>query len=133
MKKIILYSSLFLLSACQPTQPSPEQQQNFVCKALIEGYLKAQQLGQFQLSEKQHNKENPVAQINYIYRQPTVNGMMLGLYKPAEIKFQCQLNGKHHYLIQWLDSNSAAIPLLSINLPQTKSINTLQASVQGTQ
>lgn len=50
MKKIII--SLFCLlslSACQPPHVSQQvQQQHFICKALIEGFLKTQNLTDYQ-------------------------------------------------------------------------------------
>lgn len=132
MKKIGLYSILLLLSACQPVQQSRQQQQNLVCKSLIEGYLKVQRLTQFELQTTQFQKMNASTQINYVYRQPTGGSIMQGLPRLTEIRFQCQLVGTAHYRLQWLDSNSAAMTLLSMYLPPNRFINTSPASVRET-
>ena len=66
MKKITLYISLILLNACQPVQPIAAQQQNFVCEALIEGYLKAQQFNNFELRKEKREELNSTDQITYL-------------------------------------------------------------------
>lgn len=72
MKKITLYISLIFLNACQPVQSIAAQQQNFVCKALIEGYLKAQQFNNFELRKEKREELNSTDQITYLYWQATL-------------------------------------------------------------
>jgi len=70
MKKIII--SLFCLlslSACQPPHVSQQvQQQHFICKALIEGFLKTQNLTDYQFLSLVPNLTETSTQRTYQYQ-----------------------------------------------------------------
>ena len=133
MKKITLYISLIFLNACQPVQSIAAQQQNFVCKALIEGYLKAQQFNNFELRKEKREELHSTDQITYLYWQATLSGRMLGIPKPAELTFQCQRISSQHYRIQSLDASAKVTPLFTIHLPESPLIPRPHISISDIQ
>lgn len=128
--KIIALISLFLcLSACQPTSAPLQQRHHFVCKSLIEGYLKAQHLDEFELWKKQYIKMQFTHYMIYIYRQPTVSGVVLGIPKPNEIEFQCYQNTSQQYVLTRTEPTGASIVLLKVLISPKQLTDTFQASL----
>lgn len=99
MKLIFILGTFLCLSACHPTINDKTQEQNFICKSLIKGYLQAQQLGQYEF----HQKTNEYGTEQYIYRQPTVSGMVLGIPKAQQIKFECVESVNETYDVYVID------------------------------
>lgn len=128
--KIIALISLFLcLSACQPTATPLQQRHHFVCKSLIEGYLKTQHLAQFELWKKQYIKMQLTHYMIYIYRQPTISGLVLGIPKPNEMEFQCYQNTSQQYVVTRTESTGASTVLLKVLMSPKKLTDTFQASL----
>ena len=112
MKSIFcLYISL-MLTACHPTNLDSEYKQTFICKALIQGYLNAQQLGQYQFHQKVKNQKNDL----YIYKQPTVSGMVLSIAHQPELQFECHYLSENQIEITLISSLKKMAHRLRINL-----------------
>lgn len=119
MKNLMLCSVLLLLAGCEkPTATQIQQQRHsFICKSLIDGYLNAQHLGQFKFWEQQ--QLNAQQNVEYIYRQPTVHGVMLGILQQPEIRFQCRKEAQQQYVLEVLDTKlNQALPVLTVHLPE---------------
>lgn len=128
--KIIALISLFLcLSACQPTAVPLQQRHHFVCKSLIEGYLKTQHLAQFELWKKQYIKMQLTHYMIYIYREPTVSGLVLGIPKPNEMEFQCYQNTSQQYVVTRTEPTGASTVLLKVLMSPKQLTDTFQASL----
>lgn len=91
MKKIII--SLFCLlslSACQPPHVSQQvQQQHFICKALIEGFLKTQNLTDYQFLSLAPSLTETSTQRTYQYRLNNEREMQMSLPRQKNLQFQC--------------------------------------------
>ena len=70
---------IFLLSACHPLD-AKQQQQDYICQSMIQGYLKMQQLYDFRLWQRESHTPN---QIRYQYRPASEHGMLIGTLKPS--------------------------------------------------
>ncbi|ALH94820.1 hypothetical protein [Acinetobacter equi] len=112
MKSIFCFCISLILTACHPTNLDSEYKQTFICKSLIQGYLNAQQLGQYQFHQKVKNQKNDL----YIYKQPTVSGMVLSIVHQPNLQFECSNSSKIRVEIKLVSSFKQAIPVLSINL-----------------
>jgi hypothetical protein len=68
---LIIISTLTLM-ACQPEQHTQAQsQQNFICKSLIQGFLSAQKLTQYELEQIQPITSGGLHQ-SYIFIKPNL-------------------------------------------------------------
>lgn len=85
MKNIIILALSTCLFACQPIQTKDELEYAFVCKSLINGYLNAQRITEFELQDESFIKD----QLIYTYKKQNVSGMVLGIPQPPELLFAC--------------------------------------------
>ena len=119
MKKISLLGLVLLFTGCVPTEQNiEEQQRNYICKSLINGFLQAQQLGQYEF----HNKKIESNKEYYTYQQPTVSGMVLGIPKNLEIRFECLEKSLKNYELKILDDYSNSKTILRIHFLNKKSL-----------
>ena len=125
----------FLLMACQPEpRNSLAQQQHFICKSLIEGFLKTQQLGQYQLQQMQPSLQQSVVQRHYQYRISSDQKMRINMPQQHDLNFQCNQTSAQHFELQLLDHNQQYLQnLLRLDLPQQRTINRLTAFTLKTQ
>lgn len=133
MKKIIL--SLFCLcnlAACQPHKVSQQvQQQHFICKSLIEGFLKTQNLNDYQFLSLAPSLTETAAQRIYQYRMSNERHMQMNLPNLQSIAFQCDQHSAAHFEILLIDQNHSLLSLMQLDLPQAASrqaLTALQAS-----
>ena len=138
--KIMKYSTVilsigFLLMACQP-QPSNAlaQKQHFICKSLIEGFLKTQQLGQYQLQHIQPTLHETSAQRLYQYHVSSDHEMRTLMPQQQDLKFQCSQSSAQHFELKLLNHEQREIQtLLSLDLLPQKTMDNLTAFVLKTQ
>ncbi len=76
--------SLFV-SACQPLSPE-KQQQDYICRSMIQGYLNIQQYTTYKLWSV--DMQRPQL-IRYTYRPTTENGLMISALKSQALNFDC--------------------------------------------
>lgn len=125
----------FLLMACQP-QPSNAlaQKQHFICKSLIEGFLKTQQLGQYQLQHIQPTLHQTSAQRLYQYHVSSDHEMRTLMPQQQDLKFQCSQSSAQHFELKLLNHEQREIQtLLSLDLLPQKTMDNLTAFVLKTQ
>ena len=84
MKKLC-FIFIFLLTACHPLN-TKQQQQDYICQSMIQGYLKIQQLQNYQFW---HGETLAPNQMNYWYRPVTEHGVMIGALKAQQLVFEC--------------------------------------------
>lgn len=130
-----ILSLSFLLMACQYESRNPlAQQQHFICKALIEGFLKTQPLGQYQLQHMQPSLQQSAIQRHYQYRISSDQKMRINMPQQHDLNFQCNQTSAQHFELQLLDHNQQYIQnLLRLDLPQQRTINRLTAFTLKTQ
>ena len=143
MKMFVLISVAFGLIACQPQQVNQAtQQQHFVCKSLIEGFLKAQHLGEYQLEHLQPTLHRASAIRQYSYHVSNDEKMKINTPVQKNLNFQCQQTSAQHFEIHLINSQQISQdenprlkqqPLLSLELPPHKASDTLTTSVLKTQ
>ncbi|OTG85085.1 hypothetical protein [Acinetobacter sp. ANC 4648] len=138
--KIIKRSTLilaisFLFTACQPQATnSVAQKQHFICKSLIEGFLKTQQLGQYQLQHIQPTLHQTAAQRLYRYHMTSDNTMRINMPYQQDINFECNQTSAQRFELKLLNHEQQEIQtLVNLDLPPQKTIDTLTAFVLKTQ
>ena len=135
MRTIILLGVVLGLSACQPQQVNQAaQQQHFICKSLIEGFLKTQRLGEYQLDHLQPTLQQTASVRAYRYRASRDTTMKINMPTQQNLQFECRQDSAQHYEIQLVNSQqNSKQTLLSLDLPPQKTIDTLTAFVLKTQ
>ena len=129
----VLISTLFL-TACDRKQPNQvAQQQHFICKSLIDGFLKAQQLGQYQLHSFHPTLMSQADQRDYVYQVTSDNNAKLNLPKQNQLQFECQKNANHYTVNLMNQEHSKAQALMSLELPQQQTMEKLTAYSLDTQ
>lgn len=119
--------SLSLL-ACQPQQPNAmAQQQNFVCSALIEGFLKSQKLMHYQLWKVQPAPNHTSSQRLYIYQAQNNSSMGL-LPQQQKLRFTCEQLSARQFQLKLSDPQLGnTVSQLSIELPEPLQLKTITA------
>lgn len=131
MKTITMTFTLCLslgLLACQPQQPNAvAQQQNFVCSALIEGFLKSQKLTHYQLWKVQPALNHASNQRLYIYQAQNNSSMGL-LPQQQKLRFACEQLSARQFQLKLSDPQQGnAVAQLSIELPEPLQLKTITA------
>lgn len=126
----VVYLCLFssLLMACQPTPVNQaSQQQGFVCKSLIEGFLKTQQLGQYELRGIEPSLEQAATERTYRYQTTSDVTMRINAPTQPDLTFRCSQQNSQ-YAVQLIDAHSKdRLPLLSLNLPEQQTMRVMTA------
>ena len=130
-----ILSISFLLMACQPQASNAlAQKQHFVCKSLIEGFLKTQQLGQYQLQHMQPTLHQTSAQRLYQYHVSSDYEMRTLMPQQQDLNFQCSQSSAQHFELKLLNHKQQEIQtLLSLELLPQKTMDKLTAFVLKTQ
>lgn len=132
MKKIMI--SLFCvlnLSACQPQKVSQQvQQQHFICKALIEGFLKTQNLNDYQFLSLQPSLTETATQRTYEYRLNDERQMQINLPNKKHLEFQCDQSSAKHFKISLAGEGHVMLSLMHLDLPQASTLQQLTAYQQ---
>lgn len=126
INSILLSSSL--LSACDsPTHNQAAQQQHFICKSLIDGFLKAQYLGQYQLNHIQPTLHTTASQRHYTYQVSSDSIAKLNMPKQNQLQFECQQNASH-YSVELINTNqNSKQMLMRLDLPEAQTMKKLTA------
>ena len=132
MKMITLLSltlAVIGLTACQPrTVNQVAQQQHFICKSLIEGFLKTQQLGGYELQHLQPSLHQAATIRHYSYRAGRDHNIKINIPLQQNLEFDCQQNSAQHFEVQLLNTmQNTQQPILSLNLPPKQTIAELTA------
>lgn len=120
---------MLFAAGCAP-QPKNQlaQQQHYICKSLIEGFLKAGSLGQYELQHFQPALNNVVTQRYYTYRVKGDYQMKLNIPKQNKLNFQCQHDQAQHYVVQILSPDSSNIQqIIQFKLPSKQVMHQLTA------
>lgn len=119
----------FALGACDTKpQNALAHQQHFICKSLIEGFLKAEHLGQYQLEQVQPMIKNVVSTRNYIYRVSGENQIRLSSPQQKNLHFQCQHSKDQNYSVQLINrENNTQHNLIYLQVPPKQVIQQLSA------
>ena len=130
-----ILSISFLLIGCQPqTNNALAQKQNFICKSLIEGFLKTQQLGQYQLQHLQPTLHQTSAQRLYQYHISADHEMRIHMPQQQNLNFQCSQTSAQHFELKLLNHEQQEIQtLLSLDLLPQKTMDNLTAFALKTQ
>ena len=132
MKKIII--SLFCLlslSACQPPHVSQQvQQQHFICKALIEGFLKTQNLTDYQFLSLAPSLTETSTQRTYQYRLNNEREMQMNLKRQKNLQFQCDQSSAENFKISLAGEGDAMLSLIQLDLPKASTLEMLSAYQQ---
>ncbi|OTG64296.1 hypothetical protein [Acinetobacter silvestris] len=131
----IILGMSFLFTACQPQATnSLAQKQHFICKSLIEGFLKTQQLGQYQLQHLQPTLHQASAQRLYRYHISSDQTMRINMPHQQDLNFACNQTSAQRFELKLLNQEQREIQtLLNLDLPPQKTIDTLTAFVLKTQ
>ncbi len=118
-----------LLSACDVQQQNQQvQQQHFVCKSLIDGFLKAENLGHYTLQKIQPTLHETATDREYVYAVADDYLMKLNVPRQQKLKFNCQHEGTQRYTVQLFNpEHQRSQNLISLDLPTQKTIQTLTA------
>ena len=129
MKFFMVLTLGLFVAACQPqTLNQVTQQQHHICKSLIEGFLKIQNLGNYQFEEEIPNLHHTAQSRNYKFKTSPDNQMRLNMPKQQNLEFECIQNQAQHFEVKLLDKHhNQAKTILSLQLPLPKSIKTLTA------
>ena len=123
---LIIISTLTLM-ACQPEQHTQAQsQQNFICKSLIQGFLSAQKLTQYELEQIQPITSGGLHQQLYIYKAKSENGMNM-MPQQAKLRFACEQMTARQFQIKLHPHPFPEQALLSIELPEAQHMQQLTA------
>lgn len=132
MKMIGLFSFILSavgLTACQP-QPVNQlaQQQHFICKSLIDGFLKTQQLAYYELNSLKPTLEKSAESRFYSYRASRDHNIKINMPIQQNLEFECRQNSAQHFEIQLSNPHQySQQPLLSLNLPPQQALKDLTA------
>lgn len=118
-----------LLSACDVQQTNQQaQQQHFVCKSLIDGFLKAGNLGHYTLQKIQPTLNDTATERAYVYAVADDYLMKLNVPRQQKLKFNCQYEGTQRYTVQLFNpEHQRSENLISLDLPTQNTIQTLTA------
>ncbi|MDM1765857.1 MULTISPECIES: hypothetical protein [unclassified Acinetobacter] len=135
MRIFTLLTTALLLSACQPQATNQiAQQQHFICKSLIEGFLKTQRLGEYQLDHLQPSLQHAAPIRAYTYRVSNDINMRLNMPTQQNLNFECQQDAAQHFEVRLVNqAQNSKQNLLSLDLPPQKTIDTLTAFALKTQ
>lgn len=135
MRIFTLLSTAFILTACQPQASNHvAQQQHFVCKSLIEGFLKMQRLGEYQLDHLQPSLQHTATTRAYTYRVSSDVNMRFNTPIQQNLNFECEQDAAQHFNVRLVNqAHGIKQNLLSLDLPPQKTIDTLTAFALGTQ
>lgn len=134
-KNMILQFSVIALTTlmvgCETQRPHVlAQQQNFICKSLIDGFLKTQHLGQYELSEVSPSLDQVSPQRHYIYNISSDQSFRLNMPKQNELKFICNQPSEQRFNVELFDPSQQRLSaLMSIDLPPKQQMNALTAYV----
>ena len=134
MKLVYLGTLSVFLMACQPPQINQAaQQQHFVCKSLIEGFLKTQQLGQYQLRSIRPTLVETTDQRHYVYNTTSDNNALLNTPIQPRLHFNCEQQD-NHFVLNLLDGyQQEPVQVMRLDLPSEQMIKQLTAFQLKTQ
>lgn len=134
MKALSIFSFLILglgLSACEPKQQSAVEQQNFICRTLIEGFLKTQSMSHYQLKQVDSLHSTTGNDQIYTYTRQQYGNLHL-MPQQTTLQFNCQKYSARKFQIKLHHAQQTIADtavLLKIELPeqQMKSFITYSA------
>ena len=117
------------MAGCEIQQPNAlAQQQNYICKSMIDGFLKAQQLGQYQLSDVSPTLDQISPQRQYIYKVSSDQNFRLNMPQQNQLKFICNQNTQQRFSVELFDPSQQRLSaLMSIELPPQQKMDSLTA------
>lgn len=105
------------ISACTPnTSNQLALQQHYICKSLIQGFLKTQKLSHYELSNTTPDLSEISEQRIYRYKTTSDTNIRLNMPSQAHLMFRCDMN-QQHYALQLVNAQQS-IPLMTLNMPK---------------
>lgn len=124
----IVIMAQFLLGCAQDSTSVSMQKQHFICKSLIEGFLKINQLGNYVLYTIEPRLLEDSTDRLYRYRVQGDQNIRLNMPSQRDLKFQCLETNHQTYQVKLLDQRNREIQdLLSLQVPPQQVIKKLTA------
>lgn len=129
MKFLMTLTLCLFLAACQPQNINQiAQQQHQVCKSLIEGFLKIQNLGSYQFDSVTPHLDQTVQNRNYTFRTSPDHQMRLNMPQQQNLEFECVQNQAQLFELKLLDKNNKqSNAILILQLPTEKAMRAMTA------
>lgn len=108
-------------------------QQHLVCKSLIDGYLRSQQAGQFELENMQPTLYTQSKSREYSYHISSDNAAKFNVSANQRLKFLCEQSADQHYVLNLVDPKTQVhTQLLTLDLPlkNTRSTSMLASQLK---
>jgi len=111
MKSLMIIGIVFFLHACT-SEVNKDHQQAFICKSLIQGYLNAQHLQHYEF----HRKTTEQLKTIYIYKQPIVSNLMVGVAQNTQLKFACLRPSENRFELKLITPHQDEASILYLYL-----------------
>mgnify|MGYP000323030149 CR=1 FL=1 len=121
------------VAACQPTTSVQQQQRDFICQSLIEGYLKASGQQNFELWQKNDMQDSVIPQRLFSYQSGSTRTTLIGETPLKKLQFVCWNNAQHFAIAQHDQNRAPRQALLTVQLHLPKTTDTWQVSAPKTQ
>lgn len=109
------------ISACTPNTTDPlVLQQDYICKSLIQGFLKTQQLSHYDLSNTTPDLRQISEQRIYRYKTTSDTNMRLNMPSQAHLIFRCDTQS-NQYAIH-LIRDQQQIHVMSLSVPSAQDV-----------
>lgn len=105
MKYLFLFSLLCLFTACQPIQANEQHNNKFVCKSLIDGYLRTQQLESFKPHKITSNNNNLIL----IYRTTEIQKQAFDIKNSNQMNFECSLHANDTLILNLIEDGKRVV------------------------
>ncbi len=133
MYRFSLVALALCLSACQPNSSVWQQQRDFICQSLIEGFLKASGQQNFELAQKSDVMDSIIPQRLFSYQSGSTRTTLIGETQRKELRFVCWNDAQHFAIAQHDQNRAPRQALLTVQLHLPKTTDKLQVSAPKTQ
>lgn len=120
------------LAACQPSTSVWQQQHDFICQSLIEGFLKASGQQNFELAQKSDVVDSVIPQRLFSYQSGSTRTTLIGETQRKELRFVCWNDAQHFAIAQHDPNHAPRQALLTVQLHLPKTTDTWQVSAPKT-
>ena len=133
MPRLTLLLLALGLTACQPNTSVWQQQRDFICQSLIDGYLKASGQQSFELWNKADLPQSSITQRLFSYRTGSTRTTLMGESQRRELQFVCWNTAQHFAIAPYAPHSAPRQALLTVQIHLPKATDKWQASVPKTQ
>lgn len=124
-----LITFLFILQGCETKQLNlAAQEQHFICKSLIDGYLKSQSLGQYQFDQVHPTLEHSSPQRDYTYKVTSDSQIKFNYPRQNNLQFLCNQTSAQKFQVELRNlTQHTQYQVISLELPPNNEIQQLTA------